>query len=183
MCELCVDQCEYYDNGRCLGTREMDSCNPVNCPKNKKTTEQMTNFETGAVRDTGGKGRMDLIPWCAIIRVSKHMEDALAHYPERNWEKGLPMHSMVDSAFRHLAKYTMGMKDEDHLCAAATNLLMAMWTEEKLPEMQDIPNRTGNTGNTLPAEEGAIPLAQDHSTNTSVPQVLRGQGKPRESLS
>lgn len=101
----------------------------------------MEQFETGAVRDTGGKGRMDLLPMSALIRVSKHMEDALTHYPERNWEKGLPMHSMIDSAFRHLAKYTAGMTDEDHLCAAATNLLMALWMEDNKPEMQDIPTR------------------------------------------
>ena len=109
----------------------------------------MESFKTGAVRDTGGKGRMDLLPWCAIIRVSKHMEDTVSpdpetgipHYPERNWERGLPMHTMIDSAARHLAKYQMGLTDEDHLCAAATNLLMAMWTEENMPEMQDIPSR------------------------------------------
>lgn len=101
----------------------------------------MQNFETGAVRDTGGKGRTDLLPMCALLRVSKHMEDALTHYPERNWEKGLPMHSMLDSAMRHLMKYMDGKIDEDHLCAAATNLLMAMWTEENHPEMQDIPSR------------------------------------------
>ena len=103
-------------------------------------TGGFTKFETGAVRDTGGKGRMDLIPWCAVIRISKHMEDALTHYPERNWEIGLPMHTMIDSAFRHLAKYVDGQTDEDHLCAAATNLLMAMWTEEKKPSLQDIPS-------------------------------------------
>lgn len=110
----------------------------------------MNEFQTGAVRDTGGKGRMDLLPWSTLIRISKHMEDAVApdpetgvpHYPERNWEKGLPMHSMIDSAFRHLAKYVDGQMDEDHLCAAATNLLMAMWTEEHRPEMQDIPSRS-----------------------------------------
>ena len=109
----------------------------------------MVDYTTGAVRDTGGKGRMDLLPMCALIRISRHMEDAIApdpetgvpHYPERNWEKGLPMHSMIDSAFRHLAKYVDGQTDEDHLCAAATNLLMAMWMEEKHPEMQDIPTR------------------------------------------
>lgn len=106
----------------------------------------MTNFKTGAVRDTGGKGRMDLLPMCALLRVSKHMEDALTHYPERNWEMGLPMHSMLDSAMRHLAKYMDGQMDEDHLCAAATNLLMAMWTEEKKPEMQDIQARNGTVG-------------------------------------
>ena len=109
----------------------------------------MEAVKTGAVRDVGGKGRMDLLPWCAIIRVSKHMEDTVSpdpetgipHYPERDWERGLPMHTMIDSAARHLAKYQMGLTDEDHLCAAATNLLMAMWTEENMPEMQDIPSR------------------------------------------
>lgn len=101
----------------------------------------MEKFETGAVRDTGGKGRMDLLPWRALLRISKHMEDANTHYPERNWEKGLPMHSMLDSALRHLAKYMDGQTDEDHLAAAATNILMALWTEEKKPEMQDIPSR------------------------------------------
>lgn len=106
-----------------------------------KTTNDMTNFETGAVRDTGGKGRMDLLPMCALLRISRHMEDALTHYPERNWEKGLPMHSMLDSAIRHLVKYMDGQTDEDHLCSAATNLLMALWTEEKRPDMQDIPSR------------------------------------------
>lgn len=107
----------------------------------------MRQYQTGAVRDTGGKGRMDLLPMCALIRVSKHMEDAIKpdpetgepHYPERNWEQGLPLHTMIDSALRHLAKYVDGQTDEDHLCAAATNLLMAMWTEEKLPDMVDIP--------------------------------------------
>jgi hypothetical protein len=41
-----------------------------------------------------------------------------------------------------------GMADEDHLCAAATNLLMAMWTEEKRPDLQDIPARLCKCTNT-----------------------------------
>lgn len=121
----------------------------------------MKDYQTGAVRDTGGKGRMDLLPMCALIRISKHMEDAILpdpktgrpHYPERNWEKGLPLHTMLDSAMRHMAKYMAGMTDEDHLCAAATNLLMAMWTEENRPNMQDIPTR--------PDWIGLIPQIED----------------------
>jgi hypothetical protein len=125
----------------------------------------MEEFETGAVRDTGGKGRMDLLPWCAIRRISRHMEDALTHYPERNWEKGLPMHSMIDSAFRHLAKYTEGMTDEDHLCAAATNLLMALWTEENMPDMQDIPSRMPSLVSSLrsPVEDDVLPVREEKS--------------------
>lgn len=98
-------------------------------------------YNTGAVRNTGGKGRCDLLPACALLRIARHMENSLSNYPERNWEKGLPMHSMIDSAMRHLLKYLDGQTDEDHLAAAATNLLMALWTEEKKPDMQDIPTR------------------------------------------
>lgn len=100
-------------------------------------------YETGAVRDTGGKGRCDLLPHSALLRVARHMENSLADHEERNWERGLPMHCYLDSAMRHAFKYMDGMVDEDHLAAAATNLLMALWTEDHLPAMQDIPTRPG----------------------------------------
>ena len=101
----------------------------------------MTKFATGASRDTGGKGRCDLLPHSALLRVSRQMEGALSEHEERNWERGIPMHSFLDSAMRHLFKYMDGWDDEDHLAAAATNVLMALWTEDHLPDMQDIPAR------------------------------------------
>ena len=115
----------------------------------------MTKFDTGAVRDTGGKGRCDLLPHSALLRVAKHMEDSLEGHEERNWEMGIPMHSFLDSAMRHLFKYMDGWVDEDHLAAAATNVLMAMWTEGHLPSMQDIPARLTTTarGVRLTADE------------------------------
>jgi hypothetical protein len=107
-----------------------------------KDSGNRREFETGAVRDIGfGKGRMDLLPMCALIRVAQHMEKGAVKYGERNFEKGLPIHSFMDSALRHIAYYMDGATDEDHLCAATWNLLCAMYTEEKKPEMQDIPSR------------------------------------------
>lgn len=107
--------------------------------------ESTEYFSTGAMReDKTGKGRCDLLPMCALIRLSKRFEDGNKDHPERNWEKGIPMHSFLDSALRHLFKYLDGMDDEDHLCAAAWNIMCAMWTEEKHPEMQDIPTRRQN---------------------------------------
>lgn len=100
-------------------------------------------YITGAVRDTGGKGRCDLLPHSALLRVARHMENSLESHGERNWERGLPMHCFLDSAMRHIFKYMDGQVDEDHLAAAATNLLMALWTEAHLPGMQDIPTRPG----------------------------------------
>jgi hypothetical protein len=136
---------------------------------------EFENFGNGAVReDKTGKGRFDLIPWCAIMRIAHHMEESLKVYEPRNWEKGLPMHSMIDSAFRHLAKYVDGWQDEDHLCAAATNLLMALWTEEHHPDMQDIPSRT----------HGKVsPLASENSEARTPVQNTKSQRKAKETHS
>lgn len=141
----------------------------------------MQQFQTGAVRDTGGKGRMDLLPMCALLRISKHMEDAIApdpetgipHYPERNWEEGIPIHSMLDSALRHLAKYMDGWTDEDHLCAAATNLLMAMWMEEKRPNMQDIPTRHTEAPSLASGITGGTPVPPDSQVQEKAPPEPR----------
>ena len=107
-----------------------------------KDSGERTLFYTGAVRDMHtGKGRMDLLPWAGIIEVSKHCEAGALKYGEHNVDKGIPVHSLIDSAFRHLAKYTEGMDDEPHLRAAAWNLLWALQMEQNHPEMQDIPAR------------------------------------------
>lgn len=107
-----------------------------------KDSGERTEFDTGAVRDMhSGKGRMDLLPWEALVEVSKHCEEGALKYGERNCEKGIPVHSLIDSAFRHLAKYMMGMDDEPHLRAACWNCLFALYMEIKHPELQDIPTR------------------------------------------
>ena len=99
-------------------------------------------FESGAVRDMAeGKGRCDLLPMCALLRLARHYEQGAKKYADRNWEKGIPVSVMIDSALRHVFKYMDGWTDEDHLCAAAWNILGAMWMEEKQPGMMDIPSR------------------------------------------
>lgn len=105
-----------------------------------KDSGERREFETGAVRDmAAGKGRMDLLPWAAIIEVSKHCENGAKKYGEHNVDKGIPVHSFVDSAFRHLAKHVDGQTDEPHLIAAAWNILYAIQMEIKNPELNDIP--------------------------------------------
>ncbi len=97
-----------------------------------------TTFQSGAKRDVKeGKGRCDLLPASALLRLARHFESGASKYGDRNWEKGIPIRSFVDSGMRHLLKYMDGRNDEDHLCAATWNLLCAMWTEEKYPELFD----------------------------------------------
>lgn len=113
-----------------------------------KDSGDRTAFDSGAVRDMHeGKGRFDLLPMCVLLRLAKHYEAGCVKYGERNWEKGIPCHSYADSAFRHLVKYMDGYSDEDHLIAAVWNLCCLAWTEEKKPELMDIPARMELTKN------------------------------------
>lgn len=111
-------------------------------PMTIKDSGERTAFDSGAVRDMHeGKGRCDLLPMCVILRLARHYEAGCQKYGDRNWEKGIPCHSFADSAIRHILKYMDGQKDEDHLIAAIWNLCGLAWTEEKHPELMDIPAR------------------------------------------
>ncbi len=93
---------------------------------------QRQEFATGAVRDRqAGKGRFDLLPPAAILRLARHFEKGAAKYSQRNWERGIPLSRFLDSALRHTFSFMEGRDDEDHLVAAAWNLLAALETEHR----------------------------------------------------
>lgn len=105
-----------------------------------KDSGERTQFDTGAVRDMHeGKGRMDLLPWNAIMEVSKHAENGAKKYGEHNVDRGIPVHSLIDSGLRHTAKFITGQTDEPHLTAAVWNLLWALEMTLTNPEMNDVP--------------------------------------------
>lgn len=109
-----------------------------------KDSGERTEFSTGAVRDMkGGKGDMLSLPMDALLRLSIHYQEGAKKYGRFNYLKGIPVSSFLDSAERHLAKYIAGWDDEDHLAAAAFNILGALQMEETLPEMCDLKSREG----------------------------------------
>ena len=68
-------------------------------------------FNTGAVRDRQeGKGRYDLLPFLALHRLALHFKAGAKKYSERNWEKGIPISSFLDSAMRHISQFMLGKK-------------------------------------------------------------------------
>lgn len=149
----------------CIGTNTEDDCtacwNREYIPKTNNTdisekgcevkmepiikdSGERTEFSTGAQRDMhAGKGDMASVPWEAILRLSVHYENGAKKYERWNFRKGIPVSSFIDSACRHLAKYQCGCDDEDHLAAAAFNVLGAMLMENTKPEMVDLPLRQG----------------------------------------
>ena len=109
-----------------------------------KDSGKRTEFNTGAVRDMHqGKGDMLSLPHAALLRLSTHYEAGAKKYGRFNYQKGIPLSSFIDSAMRHLSKYAAGWDDEDHLAAAAFNILGALQMEEEHPEMCDLESRKG----------------------------------------
>lgn len=113
-----------------------------------KDSGQRREFETGAVRDMAtGKGRFDLIPMEPLRALAIHFEKGCQKYGERNFERGLPVHTFFDSAMRHLAMVIDGKDDENHLVAAIWNLFVAYQTilrtqDGRLPkELYDLPKK------------------------------------------
>ena len=126
-----------------------------------KDSGNRTEFSTGAQRDIQhGKGRMDLLPWYGIMEVSKHCEEGAEKYGEHNVDKGIPLHSLCDSAARHLAKFIAGEMDEDHLRAAAWNLLWALNQRKTHPELDDLYSHKENTAGET-RREAPRPLTRD----------------------
>lgn len=106
-------------------------------------------YENGFQRDMANpaeKGRFDLLPWGAIWELAKHTAEGAEKYGERNIDLGCKQSSLVDSAFRHLAKYVMGMRDENHLRAAFWNIGWALQQEVYRPDMLDIPPMKATNG-------------------------------------
>lgn len=73
-----------------------------------------------------------------ILDVAKHYEQGAKKYGENNWKKGIPYHSYLDSAVRHLLKFVRGDEDERHDRAFIWNILSLLWTMENKTELDDV---------------------------------------------
>jgi hypothetical protein len=112
-----------------------------------KDSGKRSEFSTGAVRDVQeNKGRLDLLPFLAMLRLSKHYERGCLKYGDRNWEKGIPLSRYFDSGVRHAVKAFMGFKDEHHWTAALWNFSCLIETKDRIElgllpkELDDLPN-------------------------------------------
>lgn len=74
-----------------------------------------------------------------LLEVSMHYKQGAEKYGEYNWQKGIPLHSYIDSGVRHFLKHIDGQTDERHDRAFVWNMFGAIWTMEHRPEMIDIP--------------------------------------------
>lgn len=112
-----------------------------------KDSGKRENFSTGAVRDTSeGKGCYELISPIALKRLAVVLEKGKKKYSERNWEKGMEIGRILQSAIRHTYDFLEGKRDEDHLGQAMFNIMAAIHILEMIDrgllpkELNNLPN-------------------------------------------
>lgn len=99
----------------------------------RKESGPERKFDSGAKRQAAsGKGIPSLFPPDAYLDICKHFEDGAVHYGGRNWEKGLPLSSYIDSLERHIAQEKMGLTDESHDRAIAWNAICYLATKLRI---------------------------------------------------
>lgn len=108
-------------------------------------------FESGAIRDGGKKPMLQLISPHAHMRLGEWLRFACQDrqpkpYPPRNWEQGLPFSDTVGAMERHIQKFKMGLRDEDHIAAIMFGSMVIAHCEHEIaegrmdPEIDDMPH-------------------------------------------
>lgn len=101
--------------------------------KEIKDSGERQEFASGAVRDTAeNKPRPDLISPFFMERLGRHLGQGAKKYSEWNWAKGIPNSRCYASLMRHLTQFAKGDTDEDHLAAAACNIMFMIHNEETM---------------------------------------------------
>lgn len=141
--------------------------------------ERINYGEGKAIREPAtGKGRFDLITPFGLSRLARWYELGAMKYSERNWEKGMPFSRYLDSALRHLNKFTMGMDDEDHLAAACWNILAIIHHQEiGQLELDDLPHYMKRT---LDSENITDTAAEQEKAKDMITEDLKARLRDAE---
>ena len=135
----------------------------------KKTAEAETQYSTGAQRDNRvGKGAYHWLPWDAVWLVSNIYErgnkgrSKSGDGNDRNWENGMPLIDLLQSAMNHITAHISGDRSEPHISQAIWNLLnylqISIWVTLgfRPKELNKLPNHRADW---RPGDEPANPLS------------------------
>ena len=95
-------------------------------------------FGTGAVRsDTFEQYRYDLVSPIGLREVARACSEGAQKYSDFNWERGMPVHDLLNHAIAHVYQFLSGDRSEPHLGHAGWNLLAAIHSHELWPHLND----------------------------------------------
>ena len=136
--------CEYPVDHILQGERELrhypgDEMEPeATVIESDETPGTTAKFGTGAVRsDTVEAFRYDLVSPIGLREVARTCAEGAAKYGDWNWEKGMPVHDLLNHAIAHIYQFLSGDRNEPHLGHAAWNVLAAIHSQETWPHLNE----------------------------------------------
>ena len=89
-------------------------------------------FESGSQRDDDtDKPLVNHLTAYTRLRFGYLLREGANKYGKNNWQKGQPIETALESLHRHLAKYEVGDRTEDHLSAIIFNVQLILKNEEQ----------------------------------------------------
>ena len=109
--------------------KHLDEKHPKNV-SNVINTERI--FDSGSKRDDDtDKPLVNHLTAYTRLRFGYLLREGANKYGKNNWQKGQPTETALESLHRHLAKYEIGDRSEDHLSAIIFNVQLILKNEEK----------------------------------------------------
>jgi hypothetical protein len=95
-------------------------------------------FGTGAVRSSTFEDfRYDLVSPIGLREVARACAEGAQKYSDYNWERGMPVHDLLNHAIAHIYQFLAGDRSEPHLGHAGWNLLAAIHSHELWQHLND----------------------------------------------
>lgn len=118
--------------------RYLSTPEPATAPAPAPAEGTTAKFGTGAVRsDTVESFRYDLVSPIGLREVARACAEGAEKYDDFNWEKGMPVHDLLNHAIAHIYQFLAGDRSEPHLGHAAWNLLAAIHSHELWPHLNE----------------------------------------------
>jgi len=96
------------------------------------STDASRTFDTGSKRDDDtDKPLVNHLVAYTRLRFGYLLREGANKYGKNNWQKGQPTEIALESLHRHLAKYEIGDRTEDHLSAIIFNVQLILKNEEQ----------------------------------------------------
>ncbi len=101
-------------------------------------SEVTTQFSTGAQRSADANAlRFDLIHPVAMLRLAETYAEGALKYGGENWERGMPVHDLLNHLLTHVYLFLAGDRSEPHLAHAAWGAMAAIVSHELTPELNE----------------------------------------------
>jgi hypothetical protein len=111
---------------------------PIQRQYSTPSSSTTAKFGTGAVRSSEVEDvRYDLITPIGLREVARAAAEGARKYSDFNWEKGMPVHDLLNHAIAHCYRFLEGDRAEPHLGHAAWNILAAIHSSQLWPHLND----------------------------------------------